>query len=165
MKKLCGESGKHECILSGVAGKKEDRMKRGTIAILMVFGILLVLLTGCSSAGTELSNAFDEETVKAESMKAVEYFNDREYQKIIDMGNKELKDAITAKEFAKQGDPYLDKDGAFQKVIKTVTMGSENKKTGEAYGGVVMVGQYENGKIQFTIGFDEDMKLVQFNIK
>lgn len=33
------------------------------------------------------------------------------------------------------------------------------------YGGVVMIGDYEDGKIQFTIAFDEDMKLVQFLIK
>ncbi|MDE7417010.1 MAG: DUF3887 domain-containing protein [Lachnospiraceae bacterium] len=35
----------------------------------------------------------------------------------------------------------------------------------ETIGGVVMVGNYKEGTIQCTIAFDEEMKLVQFNIR
>ncbi|MDD3338407.1 MAG: DUF3887 domain-containing protein [Lachnospiraceae bacterium] len=131
-----------------------------------ILGILIsLLLVGCSGPGSELPEAFDEETVKSEAMKAVELFNARDYQGIIDMGDDNLKAAITEEVFAKQGDPYLDKDGAFQEIEKTVVLGSKDKNTGLEYGGVVMIGDYENGKIQFTISFDVDMKLVQFVIR
>lgn len=131
-----------------------------------VLGMLVsLLLVGCSGPGSELPDSFDEETVKSEAMKAVDLFNARDYQGIIDMGDDNLKAAITEEVFAKQGDPYLDKDGAFQEIEKTVVLGSKDKKTGMEYGGVVMIGDYENGKIQFTISFDVDMKLVQFVIR
>lgn len=133
--------------------------------VLLVSIMLLACLTGCQGANTELSDKFDEETVKSEAMKSIEYFNERDYQAILDMGAQELKDAITLEEMQKQCDSYLDKRGEFKEIEKTVVMGSENKKTGAEYGGAVMIGVYEEGKIQFTIGFDEEMKLVQFMIK
>ena len=102
----------------------------------LLIGILAAAaLTGC--AQSKLSDKFDEETVKEEAMKSVELFNERDYQAIIDMGDDRLKESITAEQFAQASD----------------------------YGGVVMIGDYEDGKIQFTIAFDEDMKLVQFLIK
>lgn len=132
----------------------------------LLAGILMgvVLLTGCGR-DTKLPESFDEETVRQESEKAMEYFNDRDYQSIIEMGNDELKAGMTKKDFADQCDPYLDKRGDFEKIEKTVVMGNVDKKTGKEYGGVVMICKYKEGKIQFTIGFDEEMKLVQFLIK
>ncbi|MDD3361931.1 MAG: DUF3887 domain-containing protein [Hespellia sp.] len=138
---------------------------KGKNWMIVITLILVVMLAGCSSASTELSDQFDEETVKAEAMKSIDLFNSKDYQGIIDMGSDEMKESITADEFKKQSDPYLDKNGSFKEIVKTVVLGSENKKTNESYGGVVMIGKYENGKIQFTIGFDEEMKLIQFQIK
>lgn len=127
-------------------------------------GILTALfLTGCSQ--NQLSDKFDEETVKEEAEKAVELFNERDYQGILDMGDENMKNGITAEQFAEASDPYLDKCGEFQEIGKTVVLGSSDKETGKEFGGVVMIGNYEEGKIQFTIAFDEDMKLVQFLIK
>lgn len=127
-------------------------------------GILAALfLTGC--AQSQLSDKFDEETVKEEAKKAVELFNERDYQGILDMGDENMKNGITAEQFAEASDPYLDKCGEFQEIGKTVVLGTTDKETGKEFGGVVMIGNYEDGKIQFTIAFDEDMKLVQFLIK
>lgn len=127
-------------------------------------GILAALfLTGCSQ--NQLSDKFDEETVKEEAEKAVELFNERDYQGILDMGDENMKNGITAEQFAEASDPYLDKCGEFQEIGKTVVLGTSDKETGKEFGGVVMIGNYEEGKIQFTIAFDEDMKLVQFLIK
>jgi hypothetical protein len=131
---------------------------------LIFTGITAVFfLTGC--AQSQLPEQFDEETVKEEAMKAVELFNKRDYQSILDMGVDELKKSLTAEQFAQVSDPYLDKCGDFQEIEKTVTVGSENKQTGKQFGGVVMIGKYADGKIQFTIAFDENMKLAQFYIQ
>lgn len=147
--------------------KKKYKMRRVTkiLSILAAAVFLAAALTGCQSAGTELSDKFDEETIKSEAMKAIELFNDRDYEGICDMGTQEFKDLLTYEEYKEQCDPFLDKCGEFKEISKTVVMGSKDKKTGAEYGGAVMVGTYEDGKIQFTIGFDEDMKLVQFLIK
>ena len=40
-----------------------------------------------------------------------------------------------------------------------------NYRTGEAYGGLVLVGAYENGKIEFRILFDEEMDVIQFLLR
>lgn len=130
-------------------------------ALLMVWSA--VLLTGCGKGN--LSDTFDEDTIKAEAMKSIEYFNQREYQSILDMGADELKNSITAEQFADVSNPYLDQCGEFEEISKTVVAGSTDKKTGNEYGGVIMIGKYADGKIQFTIAFDKDMKLVQFIIK
>ena len=139
-------------------------MKRIRQIVLVMLGLigLSALMMGCGQ--NKLSDTFDEETVKEEAMKAIGYFNEKDYQSIIDMGSEELK-GITVEEFAKASDPYLDKCGTFKEITKTIVAGSKDSKTGNEYGGVVMIGEYEDGKIQFTIGFDEEMKLVQFLIK
>lgn len=138
-------------------------MRKITAAMLLVLTAVM-LLTGCAK-GAKLSDKFDEETVKAEAMKAVEYFNERDYASILAMGSEEFKKALTEEAFAQAVDPYLDKNGAFMKITKTAVLGNKDEETGEEYGGVVMVGKYENGKIQFVISFDEEMKLVQFVIR
>ena len=81
------------------------------------------------------------------------------------MGSDEFQKALTAEEFTSQCDPYHEKCGAFQEISKTIFAGNIDKETQEAYGGVVMVGTYEEGTLQFTIAFNEDMELIQFIIR
>lgn len=125
--------------------------------------IVILSITACGAQS--LPEAFDEETVKAEAERAIGYFNDQDYQSIIDMGSDEFQKILTAEEFTAQCDPYLEKCGAFQEIAKTIVLGNVDQETQKAYGGVVMVGDYKEGTIQFTIAFDEDMKLVQFIIR
>lgn len=138
-------------------------MKKYSRRLPIILLLCMFFLTGC--AQSKLPDKFDEEEVKEQAETAIAYFNERDYQGIVDMGSEELKASITAEQFADASDPYLDKCGEFEKISKTVVLGSSDKETGADYGGVVMVGVYEKGRIQFTIAFDEDMKLVQFMIK
>lgn len=143
-------------------GKKMKRVKQFVVVMIGLIW-LSALMIGCGQS--KLSDTFDEETIKEEAMRAIGYFNEKNYQGLIDMGSKELKESITVEELAKASDPYLDKCGTFKEITKTVVVGNKDSKTGNEYGGVVMIGKYEDGKIQFTIAFDQDMKLVQFLIK
>ena len=81
------------------------------------------------------------------------------------MGSEELKASITEEQFATACDPYLDKCGEFKEITKTVFAGGYDKNSDIDYATAVMVGEYEDGKIQFTVSFDEDMELIQFLIK
>lgn len=143
-------------------GSFKMMIKVGFLAAMI---LLNMGLTGCQSKDTELSDKFDEETVKSEAMKAIELFNERDYEGIREMGTEEFKEILSVEGYQEQCDPFLDKRGEFKEIEKTVVMGSKDKKSGADYAGIVMVGAYEDGKIQFSIGFDEDMKLIQFLIK
>lgn len=135
--------------------------KAGILTAAMIFAA--VLSAGCGQA--KLPEGFSEETVKEEAMKSIELFNERDYEGLVEMGSDELKAGITAEQFAQACDPYLDKCGEFEEISKTVFAGGTDKKAGIDYATAVMVGDYKDGKIQFTISFDEDMEMIQFLIK
>ena len=137
-------------------------MKKG-FKKMIVFCVMLFALTACGAQ--PLPEQFEEDTVREAAEQAISYFNEQDYQSIIEMGSDEFQKALTAEEFTSQCDPYHEKCGAFQEISKTIFAGNIDKETQEAYGGVVMVGTYEEGTIQFTIAFDEDMKLIQFIIR
>ena len=126
---------------------------------------VFLLLGGCRSSQNQLPEAFEEDEVRQEALQAVEYFNQRDYQSLVDMRSEEMKEAMTAEDFAEACDPYLDEKGEFEEIEKTAVLGNTDKTTGDEYGGVIMVGAYENGKLQFTIGFNEEMEMVQFYIR
>lgn len=130
-----------------------------------IVGLCMMILSITACGAQPLPEGFDEETVKAEAERAIGYFNDQDYQSIIDMGSDAFREILTAEEFAAQSDPYLEKCGEYQEIVKTIVLGNIDQETQAAFGGVVMVGSYKEGTIQFTIAFDEDMKLVQFIIR
>lgn len=131
---------------------------RGTVALLAA-----VMLTGCGKA--KLPEGFEEAAVKEKAEQSIELFNARDYEALWEMGSDELKESITAEQFAQACDPYLDKCGAFEEISKSVVMGGTDKNAGIDYAGAVMVGDYEDGKIQFTVAFDQNMEMIQFLIK
>lgn len=143
--------------------RQKMRMNLKKVKVFIAAACMLGMLSGCGNA--KIPAGFKEEEIRKNAMEAIGYFNDRNYESIIEMGSEELKNSITEEQFAAAGDPYLDKRGSFQEIVKEVFAGNTDKKTGESYGGVVMIGEYEEGRIQFTIGFNEDMELVQFLIK
>ncbi len=146
--------------------KKKFDTKRLIIGCVILVAFLVVVnLIMVNLPKQPLSEKFDEALVISEAERAIEYFNNKDYQSIIDMGDESMKASITAEEFAKQCDEPMAKCGAFVEYDKAETVGATDKETGEEYGGVVIVAQYENNKVQFSIGFNEDMELIQFMIQ
>lgn len=130
--------------------------------MIVMLGMLL-MLTACGAQ--PLPEQFEEDTVKASAEQAIGFFNEQDYQSILDMGSAEFQEVLTVEEFSNQCDSYLEKCGAFKEISKTIFLGNVDKETQAAYGGVVMVGSYEKGTIQFTIAFNEDMEIIQFVIR
>ena len=133
----------------------------------MLTGLSMVvcLLTGCQSLGTELPESFDEERMEEEALRAIDYFNEKDYQSVLDMGCTEFQEFITAEEFAEQCDPILDKRGKFREIVKTVSMGCKNEEGEVEYGGLVLVADYEDGRICFHITINENMELMEFLVQ
>lgn len=125
--------------------------------------MMLLILTACNAR--PLPEQFEEDTVKESAEQAIGFFNEQDYQSILGMSSAEFQEILTVDEFANQCDPYLEKCGSFKEISKTIFLGDVDKETQAAYGGVVMIGSYEEGTIQFTISFNEDMELTQFIIK
>ena len=117
--------------------------------LLTGLSMVVCLLTGCRSLGTELPESFDEERMEEEALRAIDYFNEKDYQSVLDMGCTEFQEFITAEEFAEQCDPILDKRGKFREIVKTVSMGCKNEEGEVEYGGLVLVADYEDGRICF----------------
>jgi hypothetical protein len=139
------------------------RTKKKRIVVITVF--YMVMLTFAACGAQPLPEQFEEDTIRELAEQAIAFFNEQDYQSILDMGSAEFQELLTVDEFANQCDPYLDKNGTFKEISKTIFLGNVDKETQAVYGGVVMVGSYERGTIQFTIAFDEDMELIQFVIR
>ena len=133
----------------------------------MLTGLSMVvcLLTGCQSLGTELPESFDEERMEEDALRAIDCFNEKDYQSVLDMGCTEFQEFLTAEEFAEQCDPILDKRGKFREIIKTVSMGCKNEEGEVEYGGLILVADYEDGRICFHITINENMELMEFLVQ
>ncbi|MEZ3470644.1 MAG: DUF3887 domain-containing protein, partial [Schaedlerella sp.] len=127
--------------------------------------LVVSLLRGCQSLGTELPESFDEERMEEEALRAIDCFNEKDYQSVLDMGCTEFQEFLTAEEFAEQCDPILDKRGKFREIIKTVSMGCKNEEGEVEYGGLILVADYEDGRICFHITINENMELMEFLVQ
>ena len=138
-------------------------MRKKRVIMIAMLCMMLLILTACGAQ--PLPEQFEEDTVKESAEQAIGFFNEQDYQSILGMSSAEFQEILTVDEFANQCDPYLEKCGSFKEISKTIFLGDVDKETQAAYGGVVMIGSYEEGTIQFTISFNEDMELTQFIIK
>ena len=137
-------------------------MKKG-FKKMIVFCVMLFALTACGAQ--PLPEQFEEDTVREAAEQAISYFNEKDYQSILDMGCTEFQEFLTAEEFAEQCDPILDKRGKFREIIKTVSMGCKNEEGEVEYGGLILVADYEDGRICFHITINENMELMEFLVQ
>lgn len=132
----------------------------------VLFCIAVFFLCGCQVAeGGRLPKGFDEQQVREKAELAVNWFNEQEYEKIIGAGSVEFKELYSEEDIAEEGTDRLKKCGAFREIEKTAVISETSYKSGEGYGGLVLIGAYENGKIEFRILFDEEMNIVQFLLR
>lgn len=133
--------------------------------LLTGLSMTMCLLMGCQSLGTELPESFDKERMEEKALCAIDCFNEKDYQSILDMGCTEFQEFLTAEEFAEQCDPMLDKRGKFREIVKTVSMGCKNEEGEAEYAGFILVADYENGRICFNITINQNMELMEFLVR
>ncbi|MDB8793858.1 DUF3887 domain-containing protein [Romboutsia sp. 1001216sp1] len=118
--------------------------------------LLLVFLTGVVLGGcttSKLSESYDEELLKEYAQGIVNMICNDEYSKVIDKMSENLKTQINAEQLKEAWQPMKDKLGKFKSINKEELIGNEDLAT------VVEVVEFDNGKAQFTITYNEDMKL------
>lgn len=129
----------------------------------VLFIVLLVCgLTGCQS--TRLSEDFDEKEVKTGAEKVIELVNAGDFETLNDELSEQMKLAMPDDVWVSVK-KIVDGKGAFQSFAKENVVGSKDKDTDEPFATAVVLAEYENGKIQYTISFDREMKVSGFYLK
>lgn len=125
----------------------------GILILAMVF-----VFTGCGSE--QLSESYVKEDVIAKAEQVVTQLSNKEYQAVADMVREDLQEDLSAKVLEEALGQKIEAAGEFQEYTQTATSGQQDKSAKEDYAIVVLVCQYENAKLTFTISFNEEMKLV-----
>lgn len=130
-------------------------MKKLMSILMVVFcGVLFI---GCGA--TKLSDDYNEEDLKAKSEEVVNYLVDGKYEDIVEMGSDDLKKILTKEQIEEAYSGLASKLGSYEEIKKIVFQEIEE---GVA---VVVIANYEDGKAQFTLGFNKDMELTAIYMK
>ena len=132
------------------------QMKRNNL--LLIFTVLLLLACGCSAP--PLDAAFDEATVLARADEVFAVANTQDYVQLSGMVREDLRDQVPPELIEGAFSERLEKVGPFMKLVSAEAFGSTGKEDGAPYATVVMIGQYEKGKVVYTFIFDTDYALV-----
>lgn len=123
------------------------------------------MLAGCAGS-QKLSDKFDEEEVKEAAREVIEILNDKDVDTLVDEKWNSMMKSMAGKEMmTDQVLPIVEDLGAFEEFDKEAVTGSKDKDTEQEFAVAVVKVKYEKRKAQFTISFDEDMKVGGFYIK
>ena len=127
--------------------------------------MLARMLAGCVG-GQKLSEQFDEEEVKAAAEEVIEILNDGDVDTLVEeKWNSTMRGMADKDMMEKDVLPIVEELGAFEGFDKEAVTGNKDKDTEQEFAVAIIIGKYEKRKAQFTISFDEDMKVGGFYIK
>lgn len=141
-------------------------MKRGFMVLcLAAVTVVGALAAGCGENSTKLPDCFDEETVKEEAKAAIKLAESDNYKEFIKLFNDQVAGTLTEDSYKTQYLAVVKEKGEFESFGKEVVIGQTDEESGANYAASIVVANYTDGKIQYSVGFDEEMKLIQFLIK
>ena len=123
-----------------------------------------MIFAGCSGQ-KPLSDRFEEETVKKTAEEIIELVHEGDYEKIIEeYESAKLVTVLAEEDLRNAVQPVMEELGEPEKIERTVVTGNENPETKEEYATAVSIVSYENGKAQYTITFNQAMKMEGFTL-
>lgn len=125
--------------------------------VILITALLGFVMIGCSDKS--ISEAYDEENLKSDALEVINMLCEGKYSEIVNDMSITMQEEIDDKKLEDVWEPIEDKLGEFKDVSKEVI----TEKDGLAV--VVLVGDFENGKAQFTITFNKDGVLEGLYIK
>lgn len=130
-------------------------MKKIISTLLIVFcGVLFI---GCGAS--KLSSNYNEEDLKIASEKIITNLNDGKYEDVVDMGSDELKSQLSKEKIEEAYEALKGKLGKYESIEKI------SFKEKDDIAAVIAIAKYENGKAQFTLSFNTDIKLMGIYMK
>ena len=140
-------------------------MKKKMSKMMVCVCVLIGLLFGCAGS-QRLSDNFDEAEVKAAAESVIEILNSGEVELLVDeQWNAVMKGAADVEMLKSEIVPIVEELGEFEGFDKEAVTGSKDPYTEKEFAVAVIKAKYEKRKAQFTISFDEDMKVAGFFIK
>ena len=134
-------------------------MKKKRIRTIAGMLLLTGLFFGCAGS-QRLSDHFDEAEVKAAAEEVIQTLNSKEVEALVEeQWNTVMKNAADADMLKEQIVPIVEELGEFE------GFGAKDPDTEQEFAVAVIKVKYEKRKAQFTISFDEDMKVAGFFIK
>lgn len=128
--------------------------------LLLTLALFTGLLTGCGNKN-ELSDAFDEETVKQQALDDIALAESDDFEGWQARFAPEYQSAVTEDAYLSYLDTLKDY-GAFTEFGKIAVIGQE--QDGTDYAVAIVICKHADGDIQYTVAYDSNMNLVQFTI-
>ncbi|MFR9240097.1 MAG: DUF3887 domain-containing protein [Clostridium baratii] len=127
--------------------------------LLSVFMVLFcgIIIVGCGNQ--KLSSNYSEEKLKAAAEETINNLNNNKYDEIVNGSRESLKAQLPKDKIKEAWEPLQEHLGSYKEISRI----SFQEKDGIAI--VVAIVQYEEGKVQFTLSYDEDMKLAAIYMK
>lgn len=135
-------------------------MKKFSCLIVLLL-LSMAVLTACTTS-KKLPEGFTEEEVEKQTIKDIDLASSNNYEGWVARFQDERQSSLTEDAYQSYLD-VLEEKGEFREYGKCAFVGQEQE--GKKYAACIMIAKYEKGDIQYTVGYDEDMKLVQFTIK
>ena len=140
-------------------------MKKRIRRILLCMFILAALLTGCAGS-QRLSDQFDEEEVQKAAEEVIVALNNGEVDALVEeKWSAIMKNALDEEGVKEQIVPVIEELGEFESFDQEAVTGGKDADTEQEFAVAVIKAKYEKRKAQFTISFDENMKVAGFFIK
>lgn len=118
---------------------------------LLIMVLASITLVGCSSS--KLSDAYDENEVKASAQEVIQLLNDDDYDALEEKMSENLKSAASVDDVRVAWQPMKEKMGEFDSISKETVVGNKGLAT------AAIMAKYKEGSVTFTITFNEDLKL------
>lgn len=124
--------------------------------------VFCLMMAGCG--WNRLDDAFDDEVLLEKAKSSVEAVNSGDYGKYQEDLSEAMAAYTTPGNFRQICD-YMDAQGEFKEFKATAVTGAGAGEEGQEMAVVVILGEYGDRELQFTITFDTDIKIIGWWVK
>ena len=124
-----------------------------------VLSIILCLFMFVSCSAGRLSDAYNEDEVKAAAEEVINELNDKNYDGILEDSSDELKISLPDNKLQETWEGFSKDIGEFNSILN-MTLAEKN-----GYAVAITNVKYDNKKVTFTLSFNKEMKLAGIYMK
>ena len=127
------------------------------IQALLTMVLTAICLSACSN--TKLAEGFDEDKIKEAAQNAVDCLIAGEYEECVAMMDADMQAALPAESLKSNVEPMNEKTGAFREYKSIAVIGQKDAEGTDAAVAVI-VAEFENEKVTYTVSFNQSMEII-----